>query len=547
MTARWDLGDPGFDVTSAQVHTAREDNWYVETTWGWAVLRYAEVSALLRDRRFRQGNARWPAQNGIHSGLFSDWWQETLLSLEGDDHARIRRLMVPAFKNRVIAELRPTFQAIANELIDGFAARGQVEFVHEFAEPYAARIICLLLGLPQDHWPQVARWADDLGASFSIDVGNQVPRIEAALTGLTGYVDDVVGDRRAHPRDDLVTTLVQARDAEGTLTDRELSVALVFLAFAGMETTRNQLGLALQTLLERPDQWALLAERPELGGNAVEEVMRVNPTVTWVTREALEDVEFQGLHIPKGGIVQMLSHSAGTDPRAVPDPSFDIAEQRPPHHGFGAGVHHCLGHFVARTDMAVRCPARAADARRDAECDGPGWLPVSGNTWCSCRFPIRVHAGDLESRCSRSPARPAPSAGGWPAHSPTTCATTSGWSCATPPGRRTSTPTCASATTPTTPPRSRPSTGVDTLFMVSAAEAVDRRDQHRSFIDAAARRRRRHIVYTSFAGAAPDCDLHPRPRPLRRRGSHPRPAWPTRCCATTSTSTSCPSSPTRTA
>ena len=61
------------------MHEAREEDWYVETTWGWAVLRYAEVSALLRDRRFRQGNARWPAQNGIHSGLFSDWWQETLL------------------------------------------------------------------------------------------------------------------------------------------------------------------------------------------------------------------------------------------------------------------------------------------------------------------------------------------------------------------------------------------------------------------------------------------------------------------------------------
>ena len=118
--------------------------------------------------------------------------------------------MVPAFKNRVSPRCGRRFQALANELIDGFAPRGRVEFVHEFAEPYAARIICLLLGLPEDNWPQVARWADDLGASFSIDVGNQVPRIEAALTGLAGYVEEVVADRRAHPRDDLVTTLVQA-------------------------------------------------------------------------------------------------------------------------------------------------------------------------------------------------------------------------------------------------------------------------------------------------------------------------------------------------
>jgi len=155
---RFDLSDPAFDVTSERVHAAREESWYVETNWGWAILRHAEVSAVLRDRRFRQGNARWPAQNGIHSGLFSDWWQETLLSLEGDDHSRIRRLLMPAFRNKTIAAMQPRFQALANELIDGFAAEGRVEFVSQFAEPYASRIICLLLGLPEDAWPEVAHW-----------------------------------------------------------------------------------------------------------------------------------------------------------------------------------------------------------------------------------------------------------------------------------------------------------------------------------------------------------------------------------------------------
>ena len=388
MTRRFDLSDPAFDVTSSEVHLARDEGWYAETNWGWAVLRYDETQALLKDRRFRQGNARWPAQNGIHSGLFSDWWQETLLSLEGEDHARIRRLLMPAFRNRTIAAMRPRFQALADELVDGFAERGRVEFVSEFAEPYAARIMCVLLGLPEQDWPQVAHWADDLGRSFGIHVAADLPRIEAALDGLHGHLTEVVADRRANPRDDLVTTLLQASEQDGRLTERELGVALVFLAFAGMETTRNQLGLALQTLLAHPDQWRLLAERPELGGNAVEEVMRVNPTVTWVTREALEDVEFRGLRIPRGGIVQMLSHAAGTDPAAMSDPSFDITAVRPPHTGFGSGVHHCLGHFVARTDMAVALPLLA---RRmpDAEPDGPGeWLPVSGNTG-PVRFPIR--------------------------------------------------------------------------------------------------------------------------------------------------------------
>jgi len=389
----FDLTDPEFDVTGPAVHEAREASWYVETTWGWAVLRYDEASALLRDRRFRQGNARWPEQNGVQDGPFPAWWRETLLSLEGDDHARIRRLLMPAFRNKTIAAMRPRFQELANELVDGFVERGEVEFIGEFAEPYAARIICQLLGLPEDHWAQVAHWADDLGASFSIDVGNQVPRIETALDGLRGYVDEVIADREASPRDDLVTTLVQAVDEDGDrLSRHELDVALVFLAFAGMETTRNQLGLALQTLLRHPDQWRLLGERPDLGGNAVEEVMRVNPTVTWVTREALEDLDFRGLRIPRGGIVQTFSHAAGTDPQAMPDPSFDITAARPPHHGFGAGIHHCLGHFVARTDMAVALPLLA---RRmpDARPDGPGdWMPISGNTGAR-RFPIRFAPG----------------------------------------------------------------------------------------------------------------------------------------------------------
>jgi cytochrome P450 len=384
-----DLADTAFDVTSPTVHEARDESWYAETPYGHAVLRYAEASALLTDRRFRQGNARWPEQNGVHEGPFLRWWQDVLLSLEGDDHSRLRRLLMPAFRRRAIEALQPDFRRIATELLDAFTDRGHVELVGEFAEPYSARILCLLLGLPDEEWRQVAHWADDLGKSFGIRVRDDLPRIEAALSGLTAYVEQVVDDRAAHPRDDLVTTLLQAQEQDGRLSRDELVVSLVFLAFAGMETTRNQIGLAVQTLLRHPDQWRLLGERPDLGRAAVEEVMRVNPTVTWVTREAVEDVDLHGLHLPAGSIVQVLSHAAGTDPASVPEPAFDItrADDRPPHLGFGGGVHHCLGHFVARTDMAVALPLLAA-RMPDAVPDGAGeWLPVSGNTG-ALSFPI---------------------------------------------------------------------------------------------------------------------------------------------------------------
>ncbi|GAB3665218.1 cytochrome P450 [Nocardioides korecus] len=382
----FDLADPAFDVTSPAVHEARERDWYVRTSYGYAVLRYEEMNRLLKDRRFSQGNAKWPAQNGIHSGLFSDWWKKTLLSLEGEEHDRIRRLLRPAFTSRAVHRWVPSFQQLATELVDGFSERGRVEFVKEFAEPYSTRVICRMLGLPEEEWPRVAHWADDLGRSFGVDVAANVPVIEEALDGLHDYCLRIVADRVDHPQDDLVTLIVQAQQ-EGRLSYDELGVALVFLVFAGMETTRNQLGLALQTLLAHPDQWRLLAQRPDLGANAVEEVMRVNPTVTWVTREALEDVEVHDLRIARGEIVQMLSHAAGTDPRAMPDAAFDITVTHPPHLGFGAGVHHCLGHFVARADMAVALPL-LAQRMPDARPDGPGvWLPVSGNTG-AVSFPI---------------------------------------------------------------------------------------------------------------------------------------------------------------
>ena len=111
------------------VHQAREQDWYAVTPYGWAVLRYAEGTAVLKDRRFQQGNARWPAQNGVLDGPFVQWWGETLLSLEGPDHLRLRKLLGPAFRSRAIEAMRPQFQALAHDLIDGYAERGRVEFV----------------------------------------------------------------------------------------------------------------------------------------------------------------------------------------------------------------------------------------------------------------------------------------------------------------------------------------------------------------------------------------------------------------------------------
>ena len=205
-----DLADPAFDVTSPAVHGARDDGWYAETPYGWAILRYDEGTALLKDRRFRQGNARWPAQNGIHDGPWQQWWGETLLSLEGDDHLRLKRLLTPAFRSKTIEAMRPRFQALANELIDAFAPRGQVEFVVGVRR-------ALRLAHPL-HAARPARRAVAAGGPLGrrprqVVRGQRAHRPAAhrgGARGAPGYIEEVIAERSANPRDDLVTTLLTA-------------------------------------------------------------------------------------------------------------------------------------------------------------------------------------------------------------------------------------------------------------------------------------------------------------------------------------------------
>jgi cytochrome P450 len=391
--AAFDVADPSFSITSNEVHAARERSWYATTPYGIAVLRYEQFSRLLKHPKLRQGSVAWTAHNGVTEGPFAEWFASWILNKEGEEHHRLRRLMNPAFSPKLIGSLVPRFQALANELVDNFAEPYRCEFMSEFAEPYAARVIAIMLGIPEDEWKVISTEAATMGLCLGVTLGKDLPKIEAALQRLYEYCDALITDRRANPREDFVTALVEAsREEDGRLSDTELRDAMVLLIFGGFDTTRNQLGLAMQTFMAHPDQWRLLAERPELGGKAVEEVMRVNPTVRWVTREVLEDFEYEGVLLKAGTTVHLYSESAGTDPRVF-DGSFDITAERKPHFGFGGGAHHCLGHFVARSDMSEALPLLARRMRDPQALPGATWLPDSGNTG-----PIQLPIGFTPAR-----------------------------------------------------------------------------------------------------------------------------------------------------
>ena len=384
----FELADPGFSVTSDEVHRARESCWYAQTSYGLAVLRHDQASRLIRHPELRQGSSAWPAHHGITSGLFADWWAGWVLNKEGADHQRLRKLLNPAFSRRPVAALEPRFRALTGELVDSFAEPGRCEFMAEFAEPYAARVIAVMLGLPEQEWPVIARDSAIVGLAMGVRIRQDLEQIEAALGRLYAYADVLIADRRARPRDDCVTSLVQAHADHDRLSQAELRDTLVLLMFGGFDTTRNQLGLAMQMFIDHPGQWRLLGQRPDLAPAAVEEVMRVSPTTTWVTREAIADFTFDGLAIKAGTTVHLLCEPAGTDPRAGQDLAFDItAPGRPPHLAFGGGVHYCLGHLVARADMSVAL-AVLARRLRDPRVSGEAvWLPCSGNTGPS-RLPL---------------------------------------------------------------------------------------------------------------------------------------------------------------
>jgi cytochrome P450 len=384
----FDISDPFFSASSERVRAARAASWFARTKFGLAVLRYDEVSALLKDRRLRQGSFAWPAQNGIEQGLLSEWWSQIMLSKEGDDHRRLRKLGNPAFSRALIERMVPEFQALAKELIDGYAGSGRCEFVSQFAEPYAARVLCKLVGMDEGQWHDLARWSTDMGLAFGVTIREDLERIEAALTNLYAVSDDLIAQRRIDPGDDVVSSLVRAYDAQdGRLSDIELRAMVSLIIFGGMDTTKNQLGLAMQLFVDHPDQYALLAERPELGANAVEELIRWNPTVMWATRRSTEDLEFRGLAIPEGTTIHLLSYPANTDPLAIGEGSgFDITAERPAHFGFGGGAHHCIGHWLARIDMREALPLIARRMRNPRYERPPVVRPVSGLTG-----PVELH------------------------------------------------------------------------------------------------------------------------------------------------------------
>ncbi|MEM9138922.1 MAG: cytochrome P450 [Pseudomonadota bacterium] len=375
-----DIANPEYSIRSPEVRAARDASWYARTPYGLAILRHAEMGKLLIHKSLRQGSHAWPEHNGVNHGLFAEWWGSTILVTEGADHRRLRKLLNPTFSPKNVKVLMPEFERITNDLSSGFLERGHCDFMSEFADPYAGRVLALLLGMPEDMADEILSLASDMGLALGVTYKEKLDVIEAATVKMYELVEEAIRYRKKTPGEDVLSQMVLASDGDDALSYDELLNTGVMLVFAGVDTTRNQLGLGMSLFLKHREQWEILAKNPDLDMAASNECMRMRPTITWVTREAVEDFEFQDLEIKQGTTVHLFSESAGTDPDVFEDAPFDITAKRTKNYGFGGGMHLCLGQIVAKNDMAVAYRLLSQMITAPRAHGDPEYLPDSGNT-----------------------------------------------------------------------------------------------------------------------------------------------------------------------
>jgi cytochrome P450 len=317
----------------------------------WLVTRYADQRAVLGDPRVSAD----PATPGYPNAAAAEGGGNTKISfilMDDPEHARLRRMVTASFTVKRVAAMRPAIQKIVDDLIDDMLAGPKpVDLVEAFALPVPSLVICELLGVPYtDH--------DFFQDSSKVIVKRDSTAQEraAASGALFGYLDGLMGEKLAHPADDVLSSLAE-RVKAGELTRQDAAQMGILLLIAGHETTANMIALGTLALLQHPDQLALLrdADDPKLVASAVEELLRyLNITHNGRRRVAVEDIEVAGQAVRAGEGLIMPNDIGNRDPDAFPDPDrLDIAREARHHVAFGFGVHQCLGQPLARLELQV--------------------------------------------------------------------------------------------------------------------------------------------------------------------------------------------------
>lgn len=342
----------------------------------WLITRYDDVAMALKDARLAKDrrNALTPEQTARQPWVPPMFKPLTrnMLDVDPPDHTRLRALVQKAFTPRLVEKIRERIETLTEELLDAAQKHARIDLIRDYALPIPTTIIAEMLGVPVEDRYRFHRWSSTVVSSDASGwrMLRAIPNVMAFLR----YIRKLVKARRAHPRDDLVSALVQAEEAGEQLDEDELLAMVFLLLIAGHETTVNLIGNGTLALLEHPGEMEKLRADPALIKPAVEELLRHSgPLETATERFARDDLLIAGVPIPRGALVYAVLASANRDERQFASPdAVDITREPNRHLAFGLGVHYCLGAPLARLEgqVAINALLRRAPGLRLAVAPG---------------------------------------------------------------------------------------------------------------------------------------------------------------------------------
>ena len=353
-----DLGGPGFlddpYPTLAELRATSPVVWH-DQTGQWLALSYEHANQVLRDRSLgrlwsdRQPADRFEPFNALH--------RNQMMENEPPVHTRLRSLVARSFARGHIERLRPRVEVLTSALLDAVDPDG-FDLIADYAEPLPVAIVAELLGVPEADRHLLRPWSQAIVAMY--EYGRSPEAEETAITASTefaAYMRELADERRAAPRDDLVSHLAAEEEAGERLTGDELVASAILLLNAGHEASVNGFGNGIVALLDHPEQLQRLRADRDLVESAVEEMLRFDSPLQLFERTAQNDVVVGGMPVAAGTKIAALLGSANRDPAAFDQPDrLDIA-RKPNHHiAFGAGLHHCLGAPLARMELQIALP-----------------------------------------------------------------------------------------------------------------------------------------------------------------------------------------------
>ncbi len=352
----WAVGVPDdqFRLLRAEAPVYWHD--HPEADGFWAVTRHEDVKSISRDWR--------TYSTELGSTFIRDFDEAamelvrmTLLNMDPPKHTRYRKLVSAGFTPRMIRSLFEGIETTARQIVEGVAeADGEVDFVEAVAVPLPLQIICDMIGVPAEDRAKVFDWSNRLVGGQDPDFSPSEDDQMVAQTEIYAYCDAIAADRRANPRDDIMSTLVHAEVDGDRLGDQELNLFFVLLCVAGNETTRNLISHAMMALIEHPDARRELAANIDddaLWNTATEEFLRWNGSIHNFRRTATQPTRIRDTDIAEGDKVVIYYHAANRDESVFPNPdTFDIRRSPNDHVSFGGGgTHFCLGANLARLEI----------------------------------------------------------------------------------------------------------------------------------------------------------------------------------------------------